>query len=68
LAVVNANVPNMLGQISTALANGGLNIIDMLNKSRNDLAYTLCDVDSPLTAEVVGKLAAIKGVMSVRTI
>ena len=68
LAVVNANVRNMLGQISTALANGGLNIIDMLNKSRGDPAYTLCDVDSPVTAEVIGELATIKGVVSVRKI
>lgn len=68
LVVVNANVPNMLGQISTALANGKLNIIDMLNKSRGDLAYTLCDVDSPVTVEVISELSAIKGVMSVRTI
>jgi D-3-phosphoglycerate dehydrogenase len=66
LAVVNANVPNMLGQISTALANGNLNIIDMLNKSRGDLAYTLCDVDAPVTTQVISALAAIKGVLSVR--
>ena len=68
LAVVNANVPNMIGQISTALANGGLNIIDMLNKSRGGLAYTLCDVDAPVTPEVVSELASIEGVMSVRSI
>ncbi|MFT5172615.1 MAG: D-3-phosphoglycerate dehydrogenase [Gammaproteobacteria bacterium] len=66
LAVVNANVPNMLGQISTALANGGLNIIDMLNKSRGNLAYTLCDVDAQVTTEVISALVAIKGVLSVR--
>ena len=66
LAIVNANVPNMLGQISTALANGGLNIIDMLNKSRGNLAYTVCDVDAPVSTEVIGELAAINGVMSVR--
>ena len=41
LAIVNENVPNMLGQISTCMAEAGLNILDMLNKSRNDLAYTL---------------------------
>ena len=68
LAVVNANVPNMLGQISTALAVGGLNIIDMLNKSRGHLAYTVCDVHAPVTAEVVSELAAIDGVLSVRTL
>lgn len=68
LAIVNANVPNMLGQISTALAGSGLNIFDMLNKSRGDLAYTLCDVDARVTAEVVVALSSIQGVMSVRTV
>lgn len=68
LAIVNANVRNMLGQISTALADGDLNIVDMLNKSRGDLAYTVCDVDAPVSAEVVGALASIQGVTSVRTL
>jgi D-3-phosphoglycerate dehydrogenase len=68
LALVNANVPNMLGQISTTLARAGLNIIDMLNKSRGDVAYTLSDVESPLSPAVIDELAAIEGVMSVRTL
>ena len=68
LAVVNANVPNMLGQISTALARGGLNILDMLNKSRGDLAYTLIDVDSVPAPGVIAELAGIQGVMSVRPV
>ncbi len=68
LALVNANVPNMLGQISTTLAAAGLNIIDMLNRSRGDVAYTLTDVEAPPSPEVIGALAAIDGVMSVRTL
>ena len=68
VAVVNANVPNMLGQISTTLARANLNIIDMLNKSRGDLAYTLIDVESAPSPEVIGELAAIQGVMSVRAV
>jgi D-3-phosphoglycerate dehydrogenase len=68
LAVVNANVPNMLGQISTELANAGLNIIDMLNKSRGDIAYTLVDVEVEIPQETVDKLASIDGVLSVRTL
>jgi D-3-phosphoglycerate dehydrogenase len=68
IAVVNANVPNMLGQISTALAQANLNIIDMLNKSRGDLAYTLTDVEASPSADVIGELAGIEGVMSVRTL
>jgi len=68
LAVVNANVPNMLGQISTALANADLNIIDMLNKSRANIAYTLADVESPLTPSVLDAIGAIDGVRSVRAL
>jgi D-3-phosphoglycerate dehydrogenase len=68
LAVANANVPNMLGQISTAMAEAGLNIHDMVNKSRGELAYTIVDLDSPLTEQVRSKIAAIKGVMSARII
>jgi D-3-phosphoglycerate dehydrogenase len=66
LCIVNANVPNMVGQISTAMAGAGLNIHDMLNKSRGEMAYTLVDVDSPVPAELIDKLAAIEGVRSVR--
>ncbi|WP_372695542.1 phosphoglycerate dehydrogenase [Immundisolibacter sp.] len=66
LAVVNANVPNMVGQITTALAEAGLNIIDMINKSKGDLAYTLVDVDRPLPAELLARLRTIEGVLAVR--
>ena len=66
IAVVNENVPNMLGQISTCIAEAGLNILDMLNKSRNELAYTLVDVDSDVTPECLKHLADIKGVLNVR--
>jgi len=68
LCVVNANVPNMLGQISTALAESGLNIIDMINKSRGDLAYTLVDVESEVCNECLEKIAATEGVLSVRVL
>jgi len=68
LTVVNANVPNMLGQISTALADSGLNIIDMINKSRGELAYTLVDVESEICQECLDKIAATEGVLSVRVL
>ncbi|NIP71565.1 MAG: phosphoglycerate dehydrogenase [Gammaproteobacteria bacterium] len=68
LTVVNDNVPNMLGQISTDLANAGLNIIDMLNKSNGNLAYTVVDVESEIPDRVVEEIAAIKGVLAVRTL
>jgi D-3-phosphoglycerate dehydrogenase len=66
IAVVNENVPNMLGQISTCIAEAGLNILDMLNKSRNELAYTLVDVDSNVPPDCLKQLAGIKGVLNVR--
>lgn len=66
VAIANANVPNMVGQISTAMANAGLNIHNMLNKSRGDLAYTLVDVDSEVPDALIAELAAIKGVLAVR--
>jgi D-3-phosphoglycerate dehydrogenase len=66
VAIANANVPNMLGQISTTMAEAGLNIHTMLNKSRGEMAYTLVDVDSPVPPEVVTAIASIEGVLAVR--
>lgn len=66
MVVVNRNVPNMLGQISTDLAEDGLNIIDMLNRSRDDLAVTLIDIDKPCQEQTVQRIAGIDGVLSVR--
>jgi D-3-phosphoglycerate dehydrogenase / 2-oxoglutarate reductase len=68
VAIANANVPNMVGQISTAMAKAGLNIHNMVNKSRGEMAYTLVDVDSPIQSEVVESISAIDGVLSVRAI
>ena len=66
VAIANANVPNMLGQISTTMAQAGLNIHNMVNKSRGDMAYTLVDVDSPVTEAVMGEVRAIGGVIGAR--
>jgi D-3-phosphoglycerate dehydrogenase len=66
VAIANANVPNMLGQISTAMAQAGLNIHNMVNKSRGDMAYTLVDVESPVGDAVLDHLRAIEGVLAVR--
>ncbi|HSH91297.1 MAG TPA: phosphoglycerate dehydrogenase, partial [Ramlibacter sp.] len=66
VAIANANVPNMLGQISTAMAKAGLNIHNMVNKSRGDMAYTLVDVDSPVGDGVIAALRGIEGVLAVR--
>jgi D-3-phosphoglycerate dehydrogenase / 2-oxoglutarate reductase len=66
VAIANANVPNMLGQISTAMAHAGLNIHNMVNKSRGDMAYTLVDVDSAVGDGVIAALRGIEGVVAVR--
>ena len=68
LAVVNENVPNMLGQISTCVAEGGMNILDMMNKSKGDLAYTLLDVDSEAPPRCLDQIAKIEGVLAVRAL
>ncbi|MBI5922359.1 MAG: phosphoglycerate dehydrogenase [Betaproteobacteria bacterium] len=68
LAIANANVPNMVGQISTVMAQAKLNIHDMINKSKGDLAYTLVDVDSAVPPQIVASIAAISGVLAVRYI
>jgi D-3-phosphoglycerate dehydrogenase len=68
VTIANANVPNMLGQISTTMARAGLNIHNMLNKSRGETAFTLVDVDSPIEPGVIEAIASIEGVLSVRSI
>jgi D-3-phosphoglycerate dehydrogenase len=68
LIVANANVPNMLGQISETLGEAKLNIHDMVNRSRGELAYTVVDLDSPVTAAVRQKIAAIPGVLMTRIV
>ena len=66
LGIANANVPNMVGQISSVLAAAGLNIHNMVNKSKGDMAYTLVDVDSVVGDAVIQQLANVAGVLSVR--
>jgi D-3-phosphoglycerate dehydrogenase / 2-oxoglutarate reductase len=68
LAIANANVPNMLGQISTALAQAGINIHNMTNKSRGEMAYTLVDTDTAAPETLIAHIAAIPGVLMVRAL
>ena len=68
IAIANANVPNMLGQISTTMAQAGLNIHNMVNKSRGEMAYTLVDLDSAAAPEVILRIARIPGVLAIRSI
>ena len=68
IVIANSNVPNMVGQISTRLADAGLNIADLLNKSKGELAYTLIDIDGKVPAGLVERIASIQGVLSARAV
>ena len=68
LSISNANVPNMVGQVSTALAEQDLNIADLLNVSKGDVAHTILDLDGPVNAVTLGRIAAIDGILSVRVL
>ena len=67
IAVANRNVPRMIGQITSILAEANLNVIDMLNKSRDEVAYNLIDVEGLPSVDTLGRIAAIQGVVSVRS-
>ena len=68
IAIANSNVPNMVGQISTCLAQAGLNIANLLNKSKGEVAYTLIDVDGKVPAGLIERIAAIQGVLCARAV
>ena len=68
ITVANANVPNMVGQISTCLGDAGLNIADLLNKSRGELAYTIVDLDGLISDATLARIRSIPGVLSVRNL
>ncbi len=68
LVIANSNVPNMVGQISTRLAAAGVNIADLLNKSRGGFAYTVIDADSPIDAATLAAIRGIEGVLAARLI
>lgn len=66
ITIANANVPNMVGQISTILAKADLNIADLLNKSRGEIAYTIIDLDGGITEETLKAIRSIQGVLTLR--
>jgi D-3-phosphoglycerate dehydrogenase len=68
ITVANANVPNMVGQISTDLANAGLNIEDLLNKSVGEFAYTIVDVNKEPSPELLKEIRSIEGVLTLRNL
>jgi D-3-phosphoglycerate dehydrogenase / 2-oxoglutarate reductase len=68
ITMANANVPNMVGQISTLIANSGLNIEDLLNKSIGGLAYTIVDVNAEPSKELLDSIRAIDGILTLRNL
>ena len=68
VAINHKNIPNMIGQITSVISACGLNISDMVNKSKGDYAYSLIDVEAPATQELYNKLKEIDGVIKVRII
>ena len=68
LAIINANVPNMVGQVSTALAEDDINIADLLNVSRENVAHTIVDLDGPVGDSTLQRIRAIDGILSIRVL
>ena len=68
LVVTHQNIPNMLGQISTALADNGINIRDMINQSHDEIAYTLVDTDSVIPDAAKDAVGQINGIKKVRVV
>jgi D-3-phosphoglycerate dehydrogenase len=68
VALVHHNVPNMVGQISTHLAEKKINIADLLNVSRGELAYTIVDLDGPADEETLARIRAVNGMLSARVL
>ena len=68
ITVANANVPNMVGQISTCIANAGLNIEDLLNKSVGNFAYTIVDVNAEPSDKLLEEIGSIDGVLTLRNL
>ena len=68
ITIMHRNVPNMIGQISAILAEDGINISDMTNKSKKEYAYTMIDVENEITEDIVEDLKQIKEVLRVRVI
>lgn len=68
IGITNQNIPGVVGHVSSVLGDAGINIVDLTNKSHVDVAYTLLDVSGEVPDEIVAKLRAVEGVLSVRII
>ena len=68
ILIANRNIPNMVGQVTTILANHSINILNLLNRHRGELAYNIIDIDGDIPGEAVEQLRSVDGVIFVRTI
>lgn len=68
ITLANANVPNIVGQMSTCIAHAGLNIEDLLNKSIGEFAYTIVDVNNEPSLELLEQIGSIEGVLALRNL
>ena len=68
IILANRNIPNMVGQITTVLANADINISEMLNRHQGDYAYNIIDIEGPVDPEIVDKLREIEGIIMARLI
>ena len=68
LCIVNENVPNMVGQVTGAIAEANLNILDLVNKSKGEVAYTVVDLNSPVPEDTLVRIRSIAGVLSARVV
>ena len=68
LAITHRNIPNMVRQITKEIAEEGANIVDMLNKSRGDYAYTLIDIEKEISKTVIENIKQVEGILKVRAL
>ena len=68
VCVIHKNIPNMLNQITTPFTNANINIVDLLNRSKGDYAYTMVDVDDEITADLINAIKDIEGTIRVRVL
>ncbi len=68
IAIVNRNIPNMVSQISTAIGSHDINVIDLINRSKDEIAYTMLDIDGTISDQMLAELQAIDGVVTVRKV
>jgi D-3-phosphoglycerate dehydrogenase len=66
IAIVNANIPSMVAKISSRLADKSINILSLINQSRDEIAYTLLDVEGNINSELLAEIAKIDGILQLR--